>query len=156
MQTRNNTLRYIGYDYSKEGAYFITICTKNKVCSLGKVIDKQMNLNNSGTIANEFIKEIPSKYSNVIVYESVVMPNHVHLIIEIKFSGILSEKGSILPTPDVVNRRKMLIPKIIGWYKMNTAKRINLINSSTGKEFWQRSYYDHIIRNVESYQKISD
>ncbi|MFY0683090.1 MAG: transposase, partial [Balneola sp.] len=48
------------------------------------------------------------------------------------------------------HRRKMLIPKIIGWYKMNTAKQINLMRKTPGIKLWQRNYYDHIIRNEES------
>lgn len=156
MQTRKNSLRYIDFDYSKEGAYFITICTLNKECTLGKVVNKKMYLNAAGKIADNFLKLIPDTYRNVIVFESVVMPIHVHLIIEIKSPEELTDNESFLLSTDKDNRRKMLIPKIVGWYKMNTAKQINLENKTSGKIFWQRSYYDHIIRNYETYQKISD
>ncbi|CAN5663664.1 transposase [soil metagenome] len=156
MKTRNNSLRYIDYDYSKEGAYFITICTQDKKCTLGKILNNKMQLSSAGKTANDYLKLISNTYQNVIVYESMVMPNHVHLIIEIVSTEELSNDGQIVLTKERDNRRKMLIPKIMGWYKMNTAKHIDSENKSTGKSFWQRSYYDHIIRNVESYQKISE
>ncbi|CAN5604839.1 hypothetical protein BH10BAC5_BH10BAC5_21870 [soil metagenome] len=84
------------------------------------------------------------------------MPNHVHLIIEIKSPEKLMNQESILLSHEKDKRRKMLISKIIGWFKMNIAKQINLDNDSSGMVFWQRGFYDHIIRNVKEFQKISD
>ena len=54
------------------------------------------------------------------------------------------------------NRRKMLIPKIFGWYKMNTSKQVNIINQTPGTKIWQRNYYDHIIRNEQSLYHIRE
>jgi REP element-mobilizing transposase RayT len=94
---------------------------------------------------------------NINLNAFVVMPNHIHGIIEIvnthPFVGAIHEsplQRNINPELYRKHRRKMLIPKIIGWYKMNTAKQINQIRKTPGTKIWQRGYYDHIIRNEES------
>ena len=118
----------------------------------GKVVDKKMNLYQSGKIAEHFLKTIPDKYKEIRIFEFIVMPNHVHAVLEIVPTDKLQDNSK--PISDIKYRRKMLLSKVIGWYKMNTAKEINKNRGTSGKSLWQRSYYDHIIRNYESYQKI--
>jgi putative transposase len=189
--------RLKGYDYAQAGMYFITICVNDRECLLGKIEDGKMILNGSGKIAQDYLMGIPEKYTQTELHEHVIMPNHIHAIIEIKNVTAIHEspvtnngvsvgaihespetdngllKGAIHESPLQTNnddtkrairesplqrdqRRKMLLSKIIGWYKMNTAKNINIINGTAGKSFWQRNYYDHIIRNEASWQDISD
>jgi REP element-mobilizing transposase RayT len=85
-----------GYDYSQEGLYFITICTDDKKCLFGKIKPEfdigvqsinKMILNDAGRIANECWLQIPLHFPDVIVHEHIVMPNHIHGILEITKSG---------------------------------------------------------------------
>src|SRR5437867_3978581 len=73
--------RLKGYDYSQHGAYFITICTKNKQDFFGSVIKGKMKLNSVGHFTKNSWEEIPEKFKNAILDEFVVMPNHIHGII---------------------------------------------------------------------------
>jgi putative transposase len=77
------SIRLPGYDYSQPGAYFTTICTLNRECALGDIIDGVMRLNDAGRIADRWWRKLPEKFSNVEIDAYVVMPNHVHGIIVI-------------------------------------------------------------------------
>jgi REP element-mobilizing transposase RayT len=132
-----------------------------------------MILNDVGKIADEYLKNVSGKYTQSRVHEFVVMPNHVHVIIEITDGGA-RDVGAIhespLPQPESPEqplsskpelplrdqRRKMLLSKIVGWFKMNVAKQINSIRKTKGTKLWQRNYYEHIIRNEKSYHNIAD
>jgi putative transposase len=89
------TIRLKGYDYSQEGFYFLTICCQNRTQLFGEIIDGKMILNDAGEIANQSWSEIPTHFPNVVLHEFVIMPNHVHGIIELK--GIRVEN---LPPPN--------------------------------------------------------
>ncbi len=151
------SMRLQGYDYSSPGYYFITICTNQKEYVIGDVTKGEMQMNECGILALYYWKRIDTRYPNTILHEHIVMPNHIHGVIEIvnanPFVGAIHEsplQRNINPELYRKHRRKMLIPKIIGWYKMNTAKQINQIRKTPGTKIWQRGYYDHIIRNEES------
>jgi REP element-mobilizing transposase RayT len=77
------SIRLKGYDYSQEGLYFITLCTQNRACLFGKIEDGKMMLNDAGRIANECWLNIPNHFPNVILHEFIIMPNHVHGIIQL-------------------------------------------------------------------------
>ncbi len=181
---RDSSLRLQSYDYSQIGHYFITICSKNREYIFGDVQNGNMNLNSFGNIANEFWGQIEHRYPQCRLHEFVAMPNHIHGIIEI-FSnpkpvetiheltrsqndqsnsesvGTIHEL-SLRNTKTSNNesnrkkRRKMLIPLIIGWYKMNVSKQINIIQQTPGQSVWQRNYYEHIIRDKKSFDNISE
>ena len=90
--------------------------------------------------------------------EFVIMPNHVHGIISIVSD---SEVGAIheLPLQQYNNwkeRRRMVLPKIIGRFKMNSAKHINQIRNTLGIPVWQRNYYEHVIRDEEELNRIRE
>ena len=85
------------------------------------------------------------------------MPNHIHGIILIIDKD--STVGAIHELPlqnGRKQRREMLLPKIIGYFKMNTAKQINKLLNRSGQKFWQRNYYEHIIRNKYSLEQIQE
>ncbi len=81
MQKRKQ-LRLKNYNYSQNGMYFVTICTQNKKCYFGKIINNEMQLNLAGKIIEKWWKELENKF-NITLYEYVIMPNHIHGIIEI-------------------------------------------------------------------------
>jgi putative transposase len=77
------SIRLRGYDYSQPGAYFITLCTQNRECNLGEIMNGEMKFTVRGFIIDEFWSKIPDHFPNVELEEFVVMPNHVHGIIVI-------------------------------------------------------------------------
>jgi REP element-mobilizing transposase RayT len=105
-------------------------------------------------------------YQNVITRNYKVMPDHIHVILEIRQSTIVV--GAIHESPlqpgmhtlvskpiTQLERRRMLIPKVIGWYKMNTAKVINQLENRSGFALWQRNYHDIVIKDEKSYKRIA-
>jgi len=80
--------RLKNFDYSQNGMYFVTICTKNRECLFGEILDGKMELNEYGQIATDCWKEIPKHFPSVEIDEFVVMPNHVHGIITIVGAGL--------------------------------------------------------------------
>ena len=121
--------RLKNYDYSSEGIYFITICTYEKMCLFGQP-DKH---NLYGSYAFQGFQELSLHYPNVVVDKFVVMPNHVHAILDIQKSS-------------------HNLVRIIGSYKSFVTKEIHAIQPNV--KVWQTSFHDHIIRNEKSYQMI--
>ncbi|MDY6893607.1 MAG: transposase [Chloroflexota bacterium] len=81
MKHHRHSIRLRGYDYSQDGAYFVTICVQGHECLLGEIVDGQMILNNAGKMVREIWLEIPEHYPGVQIDEFTVMPNHIHGII---------------------------------------------------------------------------
>ncbi len=151
---RRNSLRLRSYDYSNSGAYFITICSYKREEIFGEIENGLMHINDFGKIVQDCWHQIPENYENIKLDDFVIMPNHIHGIIwivgaiqESPEDNTTQDNGVILELPLRIERRKMLISKIIGRFKMNSSKLINNIRNSKGSHVWQRSYYDHIIRD---------
>jgi len=153
-----HSIRLQGYDYSSEGAYFVTICVKDRECLFGKIQNEQMILNEYGKIVEQCWLNLPNHYHNIVLDAYIIMPNHFHGIIFIVDSSDNNVRAinvrAIHESPRQQQRRKMLLPKIIGRFKMNSAKQINQIRNMPGVPVWQRNYYEHIIRNEESLNNI--
>jgi putative transposase len=163
-----HTIRLPGYDYTRPGGYFVTIVTKNHGHIFGEIEAGEMRLNRCGEIASECWSVIPDRYMTVEIDEFVIMPDHVHgiLIINEDDHGLPVGATHELPPPatpllspmEIIRRRrrKMLLPLMIGYFKMNSAKRINFLRGTPGAAVWQRNYYDHIIRNVFELSRIRE
>lgn len=158
------SIRLSGHDYSAPGAYFVTICTHQEKHTFGEIVEGEMNPNEHGKIIRSYWKSLSRRYPEVELDEFVLMPNHVHGIIRIV--GAIHEsplpantvkfaRGAIHESP-LPNRRQMLLAKIIGYFKMNTAKRINEMGGVACVPVWQRNYYEHIVRNDDELNKIRD
>lgn len=138
--------RLPGYDYSSPGAYFITICTKNRKCILSRIVGggvldaPDIYLTDIGKIVERHLCEMNAVYTFIHTEKYIIMPNHIHLIVAI--SGYAPEGSSGTPTPT-----NMLIPRYISTFK-------RMCNKDIGKNIWQRSFHDHIIRNENDYRKI--
>jgi putative transposase len=142
--TRRKSIRLQGYDYSSAGGYFITICAQSRRCIFGEIIEGQVRLNEAGKIVGAWWLKLRERFPTIILDCFVIMPNHSHGIILIE-----DDVGAIheLPLPRLAERRKMLIPKIVGYFKMNSAKHVNQVQQAPGLSLWQRNYYEHVIRN---------
>ena len=147
------------YDYSQSGWYFLTVCTKNQIKWFGDVIDEKMVLNAYGKIVQEQWLWPARQYVYVKLDEFVIMPNHMHGIVVIEnevHCRVSKDNPRVVPTvPKVLyNRRYNLLSKSINAYKTTTSK---LIHQNGLAEFiWQRSFYDHIIRDEESLGSIRE
>ncbi|HEX9917447.1 MAG TPA: transposase [candidate division Zixibacteria bacterium] len=150
-----HSIRLKSYDYSQEGAYFVTICTQDKKYPLGKVVGGNMELSSIGKIAQEYLFDISKHFANAKLDQFVIMPNHIHTIIMVEKVGAIHELPLRKP-PLRIRRRKMLIPKIIGYFKMNCAKKINQMQNSCGMPVWQRNYYEHVIRSEKELGNIRE
>ena len=105
-QAHHHSLRLKGYDYSGEGLYFITICTKNRKPFFGKISNGEMILNEIGKTAELFLKKFSKHFSHAIVSEQVVMPNHVHLILVLNDNRKIA-KGMDLKGDGTMNGKNM-------------------------------------------------
>lgn len=144
------SIRLRGYDYSQEGAYFITLNTRNRECLFGDITDGEMLLNGFGEIvANEWIKT--GEIRDEIELDAwVVMPNHFHGLVIIR-------RGTARRAPTMEQFGKPVsgsIPTIVRSFKSAVTKRINEIRKTPGAKLWQRNYYEHIIRNEKSLENI--
>jgi putative transposase len=147
------SIRLKGYDYSADGAYFITICVRNRECLLGEINDGQMILNEYGSIVRDVWEDLPDRVSDIDLDEYIIMPNHFHAIISIDKSPESTEIQKDLDVDDIKARRKMILPKVVGRFKMLTAKAINQSREIEGS-FWQRNYYERVIRSEEDCQIV--
>jgi putative transposase len=196
------SIRLNGYDYSKEGLYFITICIYERQCLFGAIENKIMILNDAGKFAQQCWQDIPAHFPNVILHEFIVMPNHVHGIIElvrVQNIGVQNTRaivgvenfqplhfGPIPSQPRRQNQFQKIIPRSVGsiirgykigvtkWFRENTvgvenAGVVGVQNAGVvvgvqnfeplryePRRIWQRNYYEHIIRDEQSYHRISD
>jgi putative transposase len=127
-------LRLPNHNYSQAGPYFVTICTHNMSCSLGTVRGQQVDLSPAGEVARETWYALPERFPPIALDEFIIMPNHLH--------GILAFLGAGLASPGPCS-----LPAVIGAFKSISTIKINRLLKRCGQPFWQRNYYDHIIRN---------
>jgi putative transposase len=147
LQRHSIRLKY--YDYSSAGAYFISICTKNRVCLFGEIRQDKIELNEYGEIArDEWIKSAKIR-SEIELDEYVVMPNHFHAIAWINHEGDrLIGKGDrpVARTDKAKGPVPQSIGALMAGFKSAVTKHINEIRHTPGVAVWQRNYYEHIIR----------
>lgn len=150
------SIRLKGYDYHNAGAYFVTICTKNREFVLDDPIVKG--------ITNDVWLALPAWFPTIDLDEFVIMPNHTHFVIWLGVETFLADvQDRGLPRPyqipkpekinttpalgDVVGAFKSLVFKVyFAWIKINDPSR--------RAKFWQRNYYEHIVRNEHELNAI--
>jgi len=159
VEMNRRSIRLPEYNYSLSGEYFITICVKDKLHRLEIINDSKALLSEEGIIVEKWIKSTLLKFNNVVIEHYIIMPNHIHLIIEIR-ENKEEEKELLKPEYSKEEWRKqrkcMVLPEVISYLKANAAREINLLNNTSKGSFWQKNYYEHIIRNHNEYQKIAD
>ena len=174
---RIESKRLQSWNYSRRGSYFITICTKDRLCRFGEMENGCLTNQTNKNIVLKYWNNLPQHYHNIKLGEIVVMPDHIHFIITILNNDAVVDDVSVNAihelhlqkqtcelnqqsqppqdsNPRLYQRRKMLLSKIIGRLKMQVAKEINAIEQTTGQPFWQRNYYDRIIRDHREYYQI--
>lgn len=157
----HKSIRLKGYDYSRAGAYFVTMCTHNKEHLFGDVADGNMMLNDFGRMVDaEWLKTIEIR-KNVVLDGYVIMPNHFHGIVLIteNDSGkacLATTEHHVLIKMEFGKPQSGSLSGIVGSFKSAVSRRINFVRDTLGKEVWQRNYYEHIIRNPEELHHIRE
>lgn len=146
-------LRLRHFDYGQNGYYFITICTKDRLCVFGKIADQEICLSEIGQIVQFCWLDIPNHFPNVFVDEYIIMPNHIHGIIGIDNND--NAGNADLRSLQKYDRTKMLLPKIIHGFKSSVTRIVNRSIKQTNFQ-WQKSYYERIIQNQETLIKIQN
>ena len=158
MNKERKRNRLKDFDYSESGYYFITICTNDRVEIFGNIVDGKMLLNTCGKIIQKQWLWLSAQYDYIKLDQYVVMPNHIHGIIIIDKNGYgdnrCGDNPRIVPTDTIYNPRKNLLSKTICAFKTTSSKLIHRAGIPDFK--WQRSFYDHIIRNEKSLLKIRE
>lgn len=154
-QRKNQRLK--NFDYSQNGFYFVTICTKWRENIFGEITDGKMILNEYGKISDDVFVNLSNHYKNCIIDEYIFMPNHFHGIVIIDNTKIEDVGTGLKPVPTDTDMDNMLhknhwLSEIIRWFKTFSSRNIN--NSQNNFVFaWQRSFFDIIIRNDEQLKK---
>ena len=147
MKKFRKNIRLKGYDYGQAGLYFVTVCTNFKEKILWQeVTDDEIFLSPIGKAVEDCIKFIDKNYENVVIDKYCIMPNHIHLIIDLGFSE--SRRGS-LPLRELENQNNIELHNVIGRMKSYTTRQYKILSGNT--VLWQRNFYEHIIRNDEDY-----
>ena len=141
------SIRLRGFDYSQVGTYFVTICTLDRTCLFGEVVDGAMRLNAKGTIVDELWREIPEHFSGALIDEYVIMPNHLHGILVFMAASIGAPGGVIPTTTQGAMNRAPTLGEIVRAFKARVTREV-------GSTVWQRNYYEHIVRDDISLSRI--
>lgn len=178
-----HSIRLSGYDYSQPGIYFVTFCCYEKQCFFGEIENQRMSLSPIGQIAKKCWLAIPEHFPDVKLDKYVIMPNHIHIIIIINdcAGGVCGtdfnvnhyehrdrRRGGVTPPLPVPTDTFLLLPQtppinyhptlgqIVGYFKYQTTKQINLFRNTPGLSVWQRNYYEHIIRDESELNRIRE
>jgi REP element-mobilizing transposase RayT len=178
------SIRLAGYDYAQPGAYFVTLCVQDRLCILGEIAEGEMHPNTAGLVIASWWEDIPRRFPGSELDRFVVMPNHLHGIVLINGvdESVVSttpEGGHTGPPLQVsahssVGADRCVRPaagtnatpvhephlaRIVQWFKTMTTNDYILGVKTDGwpsfrKRFWQRDYYEHIVRNDAALDRI--
>lgn len=164
------------HDYN-DGIYFVTICSHEKRHVFSRIINGEMHFSRLGEIVAQSLESIPIHYPNAEVYNYVVMPNHVHLVISVGTRYIASPQTEVTPKSINSNFGCLKPPKhgeacedfhhnsclatIIGSFKAAVTRQANRLGGGDGlggrdvsRPYWQQRYHEHIIRDQRAFDNI--
>lgn len=157
------SIRLQAFDYTRDGAYFVTVCSRDRECLFGQVIDGAVNLNEFGQVIGLALTSLPTHFPHVDVPDYVIMPNHLHAIIKIARDDVGAKQGvSASPVSvDIGNSGKAdeafalplrgtvpgSLAAVVQNFKSVTTRKVNALRGTPGIPVWQRNYYERVIRN---------
>jgi len=157
------SIRLKGYDYSKEGAYFVTICAQERECLFGEVVNSEMVMNEVGARVQAVWDELPCHYPQVRLDAFAIMPNHVHGIVALPPVGarFIAPDSTIAPksvasSSTIAPNPVPTVGEIVRGFKARCTRAINQMRNTCGIRVWQRNYYEHIIRGEVDYNRIAE
>ncbi|RJX28934.1 MAG: transposase [Desulfurivibrio sp.] len=153
------SIRLKGYDYTGEGWYFITTCTRNYRHLFGKIENGAMMANDDGRMVEQQWLGLVDRYANVTLHEFIVMPNHFHGIVALVGVPLVGAQNGRQPQNRAPTRGAPTVGNVVGAFKsLTTNDYIQNVKHHDwqrfGKQLWQRNFYEHIIRDQDSYLKI--
>ena len=165
---RRKPLRFPGYDYSRLGVYFVTICVTDKVCLFGHVAPNAVHLNSLGQIVRSTWLMLPNRFPGLKLDAFVVMPNHFHGILAFTRHNNARSVGAglappapaaptpIHPSPNTSSQhaRMYTLGEVIGAFKSLSTIAVNRFMGKRGARLWQRNYYEHVVRDGEELKNM--
>ncbi len=162
------SLRLKGYDYAQTGAYFVTICTQDRECLLGEIVNGQMIVNVAGRMIEGWWDELTRKFPSIETDTYVVMPNHFHGVVLVGAAlcgrpepGRPESESDVQAPSGHPRRGAPTLGDIVDWFKtMTTNEYIREVKRQGWPPFpgrlWQRNYYEHIIRGDDELRSIRE
>ncbi len=152
------SIRLPEYDYAQPGAYFITVCTHQRACLFGEIVDGEIRLSEMGHMVRDKWKKTQQIRSEIELDQFVIMPNHFHAIIWIHDGrGTARRAPTGEPTYEQFGKPVAgSIPTIVRAFKSAVTRQINFHRNTPGMPVWQRNYYEHIIRNEAELNAVRD
>ncbi len=156
------SIRLKEYDYAQAGAYFVTIVAQGGKCLFGEIVDGVVRLNDAGLMVQAVWEDMPNHYAGIEPEAFVVMPNHIHGIVSLVGTDLRptpNSKGQPQGVAPTRNSAKMSLSDVMHRFKTLTTKRyIEAVKRFSWTSFttrlWQRIYFEHVIRNEESLNRI--
>jgi putative transposase len=175
---KRKSIRLPGYDYSRAGAYFVSICIKDRKCLFGEIVNQEMVLNDAGKMVDKWYAELENKFQDIRCDEYIIMPNHCHAIIQ--NIGVDPVGADLRVCPDDLRvcpddlrvcpdghrhgrtsgeHTGSPLHRVIQWFKtMTTNEYIRGVKQKGWPSFpgklWQRNYYEHVVRNEKQLTRI--
>jgi putative transposase len=150
MLPKRKPLRLQGYDYGQNGAYYITVCTYQRTCLFGDIINGEMVLNDEGRIIEAEWLRTPLLRNDVLLDEFIIMPNHVHMILFFVGGDCIAPPMQ----PHGTMQSSPTLGTIMRGFKSSCTKQINHYRQTSNQPVWQRGYHDHIVRNEHDLNRI--
>jgi REP-associated tyrosine transposase len=148
---QRRSIRLPEYDYALPNAYFVTMCTVQRRCLFGRVVEDVMQLSAIGRIVGEEWLRTPQMRPAISLDEHVVMPNHVHAIVVVERDT--PQKGDRRSPQHGSGPSSGSLGAIIGGFKSAVTRRVHELDSRVGT-IWQRNFYEHIIRSQKALDSI--
>ena len=143
MKKGRRSIRLSNFDYSQPSAYYVTLCVQDFQCILAHVVNGQIQLKKAGEICMKVWQSLPNRFPTVELDVVSIMPNHMHGILLLNLDDIAN--GPILG--GVIGAFQSLVfHQYYQWIKKN--------NIEAKAKFWQRNYYEHVIRNEKDWERI--
>ncbi len=157
-----HSIRLPDYDYSQPGFYYVTICARDKKLMFGEIANGEIYLNEAGSIVQAVWSSMPERFPHVKLDAYMIMPNHMHGIIELLESDVDRANNASRAAQSIVSERNVINPlsarkraalgEIIRAFKGATT---NCIRTKVRPDFaWQEDYYEHIVRNDKDLERI--
>jgi putative transposase len=177
------SIRLAGYDYSQAGVHFVTICTYQRKCLFGEIVDRQMLENSWGKVVKRCLESLADHFPQVLLDAHVIMPNHVHAIVSIGNISDVDEpkekRRLESPSKDGFPHQRInhvapvgaqhaaplskstnVVPGSLGAvirsFKSAVTKELSPLRQHIAEPLWQRNYYEHIIRSETSFRRIQE
>jgi REP element-mobilizing transposase RayT len=145
MKHNRQSIRLQSHDYASPGYYFITICTFQREQNLGAIYSRRMHINAAGLAIYQQWFALAQRFAHINLDEFIIMPDHVHAIIQLQRPDIY-KVGAASSAPTIGD--------IVRCYKSETARIANWLLHRSNRPFWQRGYWDRIIRDDAELKQV--